>query len=90
MDSMRSHQFEVEHDGSAVKRPADVVSALLALWPMALAAAVAVLAERYWPRRKQLTDWLRWLHASVLFALGASQSGVIWREVVDPPESRSQ
>ena len=50
------------------------VSALVALWPVALAAAVAALAERYWPWRKQLTDWLRWLHASVLFALGSLMS----------------
>ena len=47
-----------------------VVSALIALWPVALAAAVAALAERYWPWRRQVTDWLRWMHASVLFALG--------------------
>ena len=50
------------------------VSALVALWPVALAAAVAALAERYWPWRNQLTDWLRWLHASVLFALGSLMS----------------
>jgi hypothetical protein len=26
MDSMRHHQFEVEYDGSAVERPADVAA----------------------------------------------------------------
>jgi sterol desaturase/sphingolipid hydroxylase (fatty acid hydroxylase superfamily) len=50
------------------------VSELVALWPLTLAVAVAALAERYWPWREQLTDWLRWLHASVLFALGSLMS----------------
>jgi sterol desaturase/sphingolipid hydroxylase (fatty acid hydroxylase superfamily) len=54
-----------------------VISALVALWPVALAAAVAALAERYWPWCKQLTDWLRWLHASVLFALGSVASELV-------------
>jgi sterol desaturase/sphingolipid hydroxylase (fatty acid hydroxylase superfamily) len=52
------------------------VSALLALWPVVLTAGVLALAERFWPWRKQLTDWLRWLHALVLFALGALISEV--------------
>jgi sterol desaturase/sphingolipid hydroxylase (fatty acid hydroxylase superfamily) len=46
------------------------VEALIALWPIAFAAVVAALIERYWPWRRQVTDWLRWIHASVLFALG--------------------
>jgi sterol desaturase/sphingolipid hydroxylase (fatty acid hydroxylase superfamily) len=41
-----------------------------ALWPVAL-VIIGALAERHWPWRKQLRDWLRWLHASILFVVGA-------------------
>src|SRR6476620_4014788 len=44
---------------------------LFALWPVALALIIAALAEHYWPWRRQLTDRLRWLHASILFVVGA-------------------
>ena len=47
-----------------------VFGLLSALWPVALAITMAALAERYWPWRKQLRDWLRWLHASILFVVG--------------------
>jgi sterol desaturase/sphingolipid hydroxylase (fatty acid hydroxylase superfamily) len=47
-----------------------VFDVLVALWPVILVAAIGALAERYWPWRKQLTDWLRWLHASILFVVG--------------------
>jgi sterol desaturase/sphingolipid hydroxylase (fatty acid hydroxylase superfamily) len=50
---------------------AAIFGLLVALWPVALAVTIGAVAERCWPWRKQLTDWLRWLHASVLFALGA-------------------
>ena len=49
---------------------AAIFGLLVALWPVALAVAVGALAERYWPWRKQLTDLLRWLHASILFVVG--------------------
>src|SRR6476659_384014 len=49
---------------------ATFVGLLVALWPVALAVTIGALAERYWPWRKQLTDWLRWLHASILFVVG--------------------
>ena len=41
-----------------------------ALWPVAL-VTIGALAERHWPWRRQLRDWLRWLHASILFVVGA-------------------
>jgi sterol desaturase/sphingolipid hydroxylase (fatty acid hydroxylase superfamily) len=43
---------------------------LVALWPVALVGTIGAIAERYRPWRKQLTDWLRWLHASILFLVG--------------------
>jgi hypothetical protein len=49
---------------------AAIFGLLVALWPVALAGTIGALAERYWPWRKQLTDWLRWLHASILFVVG--------------------
>lgn len=49
---------------------AAIFGLLVALWPVALAGTIGALAERHWPWRKQLTDWLRWLHASILFVVG--------------------
>jgi sterol desaturase/sphingolipid hydroxylase (fatty acid hydroxylase superfamily) len=48
-----------------------------ALWPIGLAVAIGAAGERFWPWRKQLTDWLRWLHAGVLYVAATLVSNLV-------------
>jgi sterol desaturase/sphingolipid hydroxylase (fatty acid hydroxylase superfamily) len=49
----------------------------IAFWPVGLAIAVGAGLERLRPWRKQLTDWLRWVHAGVFYVLGTLVSNLV-------------
>ncbi len=74
MDSMRCYQFEEEHDGAAVERPADVTDFLR--------ANVAGINSGHEPR----SDWLE--PGVPMLRDSAAATGSIANKVDDAPRSR--
>ncbi len=54
-----------------------ILPLLIALWPIALAVAIALLLEWRFPWRQMIVDRLRWLHAAILFIVGTIITNLI-------------